>query len=119
LKRDGGERCVADDVLLSEYRQRAMSCRFVLIDRRYEYGVIPCQTSKNETKMSPWVGNFETDIFHGFYIYYEKSSHMVFLVQTILNFTTGFWPKKGKFTKWPPQKCQDMRFCIKIRRNFI
>jgi hypothetical protein len=30
--------------------------------------VIPCQTSKNKTKMSPWVENFKIDIFRGFYI---------------------------------------------------
>jgi hypothetical protein len=32
------------------------------------YGVIPCQTSKNKTKMSPWVENFKIDIFRGFSI---------------------------------------------------
>jgi hypothetical protein len=30
--------------------------------------VIPCQTSKNKTIMSPWVENFKIDIFRGFYI---------------------------------------------------
>jgi hypothetical protein len=30
--------------------------------------VIPCQTSKIKTKMSPWVENFKIDIFRGFYI---------------------------------------------------
>jgi hypothetical protein len=30
--------------------------------------VIPCQTSKNKTKMSPWIENFKIDIFREFYI---------------------------------------------------
>jgi hypothetical protein len=39
-----------------------------MLELRTSTGVIPCQTSKNKSKISPWVENFKIDIFRGFYI---------------------------------------------------
>jgi hypothetical protein len=66
-------------------------------------GVIPCQSSKNKTKMSPWVENIKTDIFRGFYIQFEENVSITFFSKTSPFWSRPFWPKKGKIYKMAPK----------------
>jgi hypothetical protein len=67
--------------------------------------VIPCQTSKNKTKMSKLI------FFVDFTPYSKKKPHITFFSKTPPFWSRPFWTlrlffgqKKFKFTKWPP-KC--------------